>query len=100
MIISIDNPSNNRIILSGGEGKIYLNRKYLASFTLYVGEEILISAGIHNFTITGSASISNLYFRILDKACSEGNVSWYVEVWIHFRIDSHTTIVKSAGKFG
>jgi len=97
VIISVDNPSNHEIIVTGGEGKIYLNQKYLGSFMLYTGEGITIAPGITNFTVTGIGIIKHPYFNILNNAVASGNLNWFIEAWVHLRIGLHVTVIKCMG---
>ncbi len=98
IIIKIENPSNREVEFIGGEGKIYLNGKYLGSLMFYAGEGVPVPPKAINFTITGIASIPDPYFRILEYAIDKGEFNWLVEAWIHFKIDIHVTIVKCYGE--
>lgn len=98
VILSIGNPSNREVVITSGEGRIYLNQKYLGSFMLYVGEGIMIAPGISNFTVTGISMVEYPYFNILNSAVASGNLSWYIEAWVHLKIGLHVTVVKCIGE--
>lgn len=97
VILSIDNPSNHEVVITGGQGKMYLNQRFLGSFMIYVGEGLTIAPRMVNFTVTGIGVIEYPYFNILYNALNAGYLNWFVEAWVHLRIDSHVTVVKCVG---
>lgn len=98
VIFSISNPSNHEIVITSGEGKIYLNGKYLGSFMIYAGDGIIVAPWMTNFTVTGIGVIEYPYFNILNSAVASGNFNWFIEAWIHLRIGLHVTVVKCIGE--
>ncbi len=95
VIISINNPSEKDVEITGGEGRILLNNKYLGSIIFYVGEGITLPSKIKNYTLTGISIIKDPYLKILVNSINSGELNWIIESWIHFRIGIHSTIIKS-----
>ncbi len=95
IVISVDNPSENWVEIVSGQGKVYLNGKYLGSAIIYAGEGIQLAPKTENFTLTGIALVQQAYFKLLEKAIEEKELSWFIEFWIQFRIGIHRTVIKT-----
>ncbi len=96
LLFSIDNPSSRTLTLAGAEGRIFLDGKFLAPIEFPEVGRFKINPRARGTVLRGKVYVDRYRAKILMRALSSGKQSWFVEAWLHIKVNSLITIYKVA----